>query len=237
MEPGIHKLTAGYALDALDAEERRTYEAHLPDCERCREELASFWSVTEALAVASSGPTPSADLRGRILTAVRAEPQVVIPFEPPRRRRVVPALAAAAAVAAAVAIGLGIWAAHLSSDLDGTRSALSQTKEAARVLADPEARTVALKTGTGRLVVAPDGRAALAVSGLDPAPAGKTYEVWVLAGKNAPVPSGLFRGREGADLVGLAQMVGTGDVVAVTIERAGGVNTPTTAPIVQSRPA
>ena len=29
MEPGIHELTAGYALDALDPEERRAYEEHL----------------------------------------------------------------------------------------------------------------------------------------------------------------------------------------------------------------
>src|SRR5919108_3611466 len=111
MEAGIHELTAGYALDALDPEERRTYEAHLPDCERCREELSSFWEVGGALAVASSGPTPSPDLRNRILAGARAEPLVVVPFEPRRRRPLVPVLSAAAAVAAVVAIGLGIWAA------------------------------------------------------------------------------------------------------------------------------
>jgi len=36
MEAGIHELTAGYALDALDPDERRAYEAHLAGCERCR---------------------------------------------------------------------------------------------------------------------------------------------------------------------------------------------------------
>ena len=33
MEAGIHELTAGYALDALEPGERSAYEAHLPDCE------------------------------------------------------------------------------------------------------------------------------------------------------------------------------------------------------------
>ena len=235
MENGIHELTAGYALDALDPEDRRTYEAHLPDCERCRGELASFWDVAGALAAASSGPAPSADLRGRILAGARAEPLVVVPLEPRRRRVLVPVLAGAAAVAAAVAIGLGIWASHLSNDLSSTRAALAGQREAARIVADPDAQTVALAKGTGRLVVARDGRAALALAGLDPAPSGKTYEVWVIAGRQAPEPSGLFSAREGTDLVRVEQMVGSGDVVAVTLEKAGGARAPTTTPLVQSK--
>jgi anti-sigma-K factor RskA len=229
MEPGIHQLTAGYVLDALDAEERVVYEAHLSDCARCQEELASLSSVTEALAVAASGPVPSGDLRDRILAGARAEPQVVVPFEP-RRRRMVPALSAVAAVAAVVAIGLGVWAARLSDDLDDAHSALD-------VLADPAARTVALQAGDGRLVVAPDGRAALVLAGLDPAPSGKTYEVWVIEGENPPAPAGVFPGREGAELVDVEEPVGAGDVVAVTVEKAGGVGKPSTTPIVASEPA
>ncbi|MBM2822117.1 MAG: hypothetical protein HW413_863, partial [Thermoleophilia bacterium] len=175
METGIHELTAGYALDALDADERRAYEDHLPGCERCQVELAAFWETTEALAVAASGPEPSADLRKRILTDVRAEPQVVVPFEP-RRRRTVPVLAAAAAIAAVVALGIGLWASDLSSQLDDTRAALDRERAAAEVLVDPEARTVSLQAGDGQLVVNPEGQAVLVLRGLEPAPSGKTYE-------------------------------------------------------------
>jgi anti-sigma-K factor RskA len=235
MEPGIHELTAGYALDALDAEQREAFEAHLEECERCREELASFWNVTEALAVASSGPAPSADLRGRILDAARAEPQVVVPFGPQRRRAVVPALTAVAAVAAAVAIGLGIWATQLSSDLDSTRAALAAQQQAAEVVADPGAQTVSLEAGRGRLVVASDGRAALVLANLDPAPSGKAYEVWVIEEDAPPARAGLFKGAKGAELVGVERPVGSGDIVAVTLEKAGGVDAPTTDPIVASR--
>jgi anti-sigma-K factor RskA len=234
MEAGIHELTAGYALDALDADERRAYEEHLEGCERCREELASLQGVTEALAVAASGPAPSGDLRSRILDAARAEPQVVVPLEPRRRRRTVPVLSAVAAVAAAAAIAFGIWAAQLSNDLDDSRSAQARQAEAVAVLADPDARTIPLAKGTGRLVVAPDGRAALALSAVDPAPAGKTYEAWVIEPNASPVRAGLFPGREGADLVGLERTVGSGDVVAVTVEKVGGVDAPTTQPIVAS---
>ena len=37
-----HEQAAAYALDALDPDERRAFEAHLDGCARCREEVASF---------------------------------------------------------------------------------------------------------------------------------------------------------------------------------------------------
>ncbi len=234
METGIHELTAGYALDALDPDERREYEAHLADCQRCREELASLAQATEALAIAASGPAPPPGLRDRILEGSRTEAQVVVPFEP-RRRRTVPVLAAAAAMAAVVALSVGLWAARLSGDLDDARSALERERAAAAVLADPEARTVALQAGDGRLVVGSEGGAVLVLDGMDPAPAGKTYELWIIEG-DTPQRAGLFPGREGTDVVGVDGTVEEGDIVAVTIEDAGGVNAPTTTPIVASDP-
>ncbi|HET9461979.1 MAG TPA: anti-sigma factor [Gaiellaceae bacterium] len=237
MEAGIHQLTAGYALDALDADERRAFEAHLSSCEHCQEELASFWETTAALAVAASGPEPSADLRERILADVRAEPpQNVVPFEP--RRRAVPVLAAAASIAAVVALGIGLWASGLSSELDDARAALERERAAAAVLVDPSARTVSLQAGEGQLVVSQRGEAVLVLHGVDPAPAGKTYEMWIVPGGDIASANraGLFSGREGAELERLDGTVRAGDVVAVTIEQAGGVDAPTTSPIVASNP-
>jgi len=238
MEAGIHELTAGYALDALDPDERTAYEAHLPGCEHCQQELASFWTTTEALAVAASGPEPSVALRERILADIRTEPpQNVVPFEP-RRRRVAPVLGAVAAVAALVALGIGLWASDLSSQLDKTRAALEQQQALAQILVDPAAESVALQEGTGRLVVDADGQAVLVLDGLDPAPAGKTYEMWIVPGGDiaAANRAGLFPGSDGAEIVGLEGTVTAGDVVAVTIESAGGVDAPTTTPIVASDP-
>jgi anti-sigma-K factor RskA len=238
MEAGIHELTAGYALDALDADERAAYEAHLAGCEQCQTELESFWSTTEALAVATSGPAPSDALRERILADVRAEPQVVVPFEP-RRRRLVQVLGAAAAVAAVLALAVGLWALHLSSQLDDSRSALDRARANATVLADPESQTVALQVGTGKLVVDPNGQSVLVLDGIDPAPAGKTYEVWIMPNGDVAQAgrAGLFPGREGTEIVGVDGVVGTGDVVGVTLEPSGGVDAPTTSPIVASEPA
>lgn len=227
METGIHELTAGYALDALDDRERRAYEKHLEGCHRCRDELAAFYEATAALALAASGPEPSPALRGRILAAVREESRTVVPLAP-RRRRLAPALAAVAAAAALLAVALGVRSLQLSGELDEARASLA-------VLGHPQAREVALASGRGRLVVAPDGRAVLVLDGLDPAPAGKAYELWVVE-RGRPAPAGLFRGRPGADVVLVEGTVDRGDVVAVTVEDERGAERPTGEPIVASRP-
>ena len=236
METGIHELTAGYALDALDADERSAYEAHLAGCEHCQQELESFWETTEALAVAASGPEPSAALRDRILADVRAEPpQNVIPFAP-RRRRVAPVLGAVAAIAAVVALAFGLWGSSVSSELDETRAALERQQQTAQILVDSEAQTVALQAGTGRLVVAPDGQAVLVLDDVPAAPAGKTYEMWIVPGGDigSASPAGLFPGGDGAAIERVDGTVEPGDVVAVTIEAAGGVDAPTSQPIAAS---
>lgn len=237
MEAGAHELTAAYALDALDPAERQAYERHLADCERCQEELATMWETTEALAVAATGPESRPELRERILSAARAEPHVVVPFVP-RRSRAVPALAAAAALAAVVALAVGAWGAGLSSDLDEARSALARERATAAVLADPEARTVLLQAGDGRLVVDPDGRAVVVLDGLDPAPAGKTYQLWIVPDGDVAgaVSGGLLAGEEVTDVALVEGTVADGDLVAVTIEDAGGARAPTTDPIVASEP-
>lgn len=234
MEAGAHELTAAYALDALEPEERHAFEAHLATCLSCQEEIAMLREATDALAIAASGPEPGSALRDRILADVQAEPQVVVPFERPRRRTLAPVLGAAAAVAAVVALAIGLWAAQVSSDLDDARTALERERAAGVVLADPSARTVALASGEGRLVVADDGRATLVLDELGAAPEGMMYALWIVE-DGTPNAAGLFPGRDGTDLVALDGMVDAGDVVAVTVED-GPVEAPESAPIVASEP-
>ena len=169
MESGtIHELSAAYALDALDPAEEREFEQHLRTCDECREDVASFEAAAAALAFGVESPEPPPALRGRILERVEEERGVVVPFR--RRRAAFGLVSGIAAAAAAVAIGLGIWAASLSSDLDTTRDALA-------VLADPAATSVDLQGAQGRLVVGPEGDAALVVRNLDPAPEGDRKSV------------------------------------------------------------
>ena len=213
----LHDLTAGYALDALDPDERARYEEHLASCERCREELQEFWQVAGALGRAAGGPTPPASLRERILEQARDERPNVVPL---RRRVAAPLLASAAAVAAVVAVALGIWSLGLSRDLDHANSVVS-------VLSDPNARVHETAGGEANLVVTPTGRAALVVRMLAPAPAGKDYEIWVIE-DGVPERAGLFQ-EPGVTM--LSRKVAPGQTVAVTLEPDGGVDAPTSDPL------
>lgn len=210
----IHALTAGYALHALSADEEREFEAHLAGCRPCQEELASFSEAASALAFAVPAEEPPPALRGRILDAARAERPNVVPLRP---RWAYPAVAVAA-VALGVAVSLGVWAASLHSRLDSTQAL----------------RALPVQGANGSVIVGRHGTAALVVSGLPPAPAGKTYEVWVVRGSKAE-PAGLFAATHGT--VRLTRTLPDGARVAVTLERAGGVPQPTSAPVVTSAPA
>jgi anti-sigma factor RsiW len=223
----LHDLTAAYALDALDPDEAREYEAHLAHCERCRAELASLSEAATALAHASEGPAPPAELRARILQQARRERPNVVPLRP---RWAVP-VAAVAAAAACVAIGLGIWAASLAGKLDRREDALARQEYVAQLLARSGSRTIPFSEGT--LVVARSGEAALVLDRLERAGAGRTYEAWV-ADSGAPRPAGLFDGGE-VVAVRLERRVPEGATVMVTKEKAGGVDAPTQAPFITVR--
>jgi anti-sigma-K factor RskA len=234
MDAEAHELIAGYALDALEPADRARAEQLLERSEEAREELRSLTETAAAMATAVSGPAPPPALRERILEDARADRETVVPLASRRRPRLVPVLGAAAAIAAVVAIALGIWGLSVSSDLDDSRAALAQARAAAAVLASPDARQVALREGDGSLVVS-GSDAVLVLNSMEDAPAGKTYEVWVLDGET-PVRAGLFPGGGSRDVVPVEGSVGPGAKVLVTLERSGGVDAPTTSPVVASDP-
>jgi anti-sigma-K factor RskA len=218
----LHDLTPAYALNALDGEDARRYEAHLARCERCQSELAELSESAGALAYAADTPMPSAELRARILDRARAERPNVVPLRPRWVRPVI----AAAAVAACAAIGFGIWAFSLSSKLDRREADLARQQRATQILAQPGSHKISFSRGT--LVVAPDGRGALVLTKLADPGSDRTYEAWVADG-GAPQPAGLFAG--GTTIaVPLDQPVRDGATVMVTEEKAGGTEAPSSAP-------
>jgi anti-sigma-K factor RskA len=228
----IHELTAPYALDALDAHEVRAFEEHLRDCERCRDEVALLRGAAASLAHDAPALAPPPELRGRILATARAERGNVVPIRP----RWAGPVAAVAAVAACAAVVLGIWAGTLEHTLGDRDAALRDQARALAVAASPDARRIALTGGHGSLVVTRNGRAALLLSDLPEPGAGKVFEAWVISG-GAPAPAGVFTAKGRAAAIALERDVPAGAIVAVTVERAGGVQQPTSAPIVRSSAA
>jgi anti-sigma factor RsiW len=212
----LHDLTAAYALNALDEREAAEYEAHLGRCPDCQRELASLREAAARLAYVPESPAPPRALRKRILDQARRERGNVVPLRP---RWALPAAAGVAAVAASVAIGLGIWAASLSSSLDDERQARAAQERAVAVLIEQGADRIPLQGASGGLYVTPDGRAALVVEDLDEAPGEKIYEAWVgTAEPGRMQPAGTFEATGESTVFALDRPVVQGGLVAVTIE-------------------
>jgi anti-sigma factor RsiW len=213
----LHDLTAAYALDALGPDDALAYEQHLAGCERCQEELASLGAAAGSLAYAVLPVEPPPALRARILQAAHDERPNVISFRPRVFSR---PLAAVAALAACAAVGLGVWNVVLHNDLNSAQEAL---------------RGVPLTGASGSVVVGAGGNGALVVTNLVSAPAGKTYEAWVIENGKA-LPAGTFDGGGRTIVIRLTRALPAGAIVAVTVERAGGVEQPTREPFITSEP-
>jgi anti-sigma-K factor RskA len=225
----VDELIAGQALYALSDEDSERVALHTAECERCRVQLREAEAIAASLAYAAPALEPPPDLRERLLAAV--EPVVTPPAPSPApalepRRQPSPRLgwwprisAVAVPVLAAAAIGLLVWNVSLRGNLDSLEHNL-QSGHATR-LGD-----------IGTVVTKPGGSATLYASVVR-APQGKTYEAWVIHGQ-AAVPAGLFDGGGKLTLT-LTRPAKPGDVIAVTIEPAGGSKSPTTAPIAHDK--
>ncbi|GAA4911701.1 anti-sigma-K factor rskA [Actinomycetospora succinea] len=194
----------GHAFSALEPDEDRVLEAHLPHCESCRRAHDEALDVVAALGAAVPPVEPPAGLRQRILDAARAEPGTVVrppapdpapeapsvevPAPRPRRRL----LTAVGGLVAAVVLGVGLIVAQgvlptQSTPADDPVTALSARAD--RVVddahsRDPAARTTVLRSETGTpaavLVDPGDATAPVRLVALDLPATGnaRDYVVW-----------------------------------------------------------
>ena len=164
-------------------------------------------------------------------TDVAASPAPVdLQTERTRRRPVLGWVLAAAAVIAIVALaGVSLF---LQTRVDDADRLAVQLRDAIGAAGQPGAQVAPVmgtdaQPGAGGFVVLPsDGSGYLVVDGLAPLAAGQVYEAWTIVGDAAPVPAGLATPTDGLAIFPLA--TGTPvEVVALTIEPAGGSQTPT----------
>jgi anti-sigma-K factor RskA len=162
------------------------------------------------------------------------------PSVPASRKRRLWLIGTAMLVAAAFAVaGLAVWSFDLVGSSDDEPSLSAQalaalTQRQARaisIMAQPGATRLPVVGAEERLllIVGMEGDAVLIVSRLAQAPAGKTYEIWVISGET-PRPAGLFRGGKDT-VVPLTRVVPKGATVALTLERIGGSPRPTSKPV------
>ncbi len=242
----IRELAAVYALGELDGDDRARFEALLRagDAEATAA-LRSFEITLGGLAAESvEAPPPSvnAALMERITTEGRAQPEASV--RPTRQRRVLwPAVWAAAMAAGIAAIAVGLWVSAsyekrlhaLAREAASLKAEIEREQQFIAMLRDPATEIVALSglepapSARARMIWNEHDGGLLVAAGLPPAPEGKTYQLWAIAGKNPPVPAGVFTvDARGAGSLRVPPLSGVRkvDVFAVTLEPAGGLPAP-----------
>jgi hypothetical protein len=190
-------LAEAYALRALDAPERKLFEAHLADCKICREAVASAGAAAGAIALTAPPETPPAGSGDRL----RALYQKGLASPPPASRGGNGTLALAFVL---VALGISGWGYF---EHERAEKAEERGAELAKLLADcendraildaPDARTLSLVpqngfNGSATIVYSPSKGVAVIAKSLPEPPAGKVYKLWYIAGA-PPSPLGAFK--------------------------------------------
>lgn len=219
----LHLLAGAYALDALSTDERAFYERHLAACEPCRHEVEDYRRTAATLAKVAAEPPPP-ELRAVVLAAADRTRQLS-PLPDTTEvfaRRLRPVLAPVAASLVAVVLGL----AGISAFLWQENRELQQL--ASILQSDGQTATLEGTLGSARLLYSQDrDEGVFVASDLEAPGEGSDYQLWVFH-EGSPVPAGVFRpGGDELAQVRLEAPVRGAESVAVTVEPAGGVETPT----------
>ncbi|HLX31639.1 MAG TPA: anti-sigma factor [Gaiellaceae bacterium] len=191
------------AAYAVDALDPEQAEAYERHLAQCEQCRIQLAELSEAAATLAFGPVAPAP-PPHLRTSILAAAAAERTNVVPLRRNpwLTRGLAVAAAAAACVVVGFAV----------------------------ASTRSNSVTYVSGAVVLGPGGSATLHVSGLTAAPHGKTYEAWIIPSHSSARPAGLFSGGRATSLR-LHGTVPRNAVVAVTVERAGGVSSPTTTPI------
>ena len=227
-----------YALGVLEEPERSEVRTHLGrGCAACTAGLREARALAFAMGTSFDGPNPSRQLRGRILASAGGVPQ-------PRWNWFTAWVAAAVTALAAAGLmlyqtrGFRAELAEARMEIERSGAAAAAMRQAFDLIQAPETRAVTFGQGQpapprGRVFFHPSG-VLLIASHLPAPPPGKTYEMWIIRG-GKPAPAGLFSSNPRGNAIHLyrpSAPLMESDVVAVTLEAAGGVDAPTSTPII-----
>lgn len=237
-----------YTLGVAEEPELSEIRAHLArNCPTCVPNVRAARDLISLIGATAPPAEPPARLRQRVLAIAGGKPQSRWNWSP------VWAAVAAGALIAAVIFNVR---AHRASDELAQASAelqrvqaesaaqsreLARLNEAFAILNQPDVKQAVFGGATpqpprGRVFLDPLRGVVLLASNLPPAPAGKTYEMWVIpkAKGSKPVPAGLFQSLPDGTalhvLPGPLDVAGTA-AVAVTVELAAGAQTPNLPPV------
>ncbi|MEV8370326.1 anti-sigma factor [Microbacterium sp. NPDC064584] len=236
-EKDFAELAAGAALHALSPEDRAVFEAAREQHPEWERHVSTDAATAALLADQVVEVAPPPDLRAALLAQIAATAQPEAELAPAgatavKARRWGARAWFALAASLALLVGVG-WGAVFVGDMLATPAsvvALNQIESAP----DAQSETVALADGGEATAHWSEsvGKTVLVTDGLPEISDDQTYELWFVRDGSA-IPAGLFASDDGTATALLDGAVESGDVIAVTIEPAGGSPTgqPTSDPI------
>jgi anti-sigma-K factor RskA len=257
----VKEQAALYALGALSQIEARRFESHLADnCGVCKAELSQFEEVVGALGLDAPEVAPPPDLRARLLERIGAESQggsrqtptggVVAAAQPrPAERKVRGGsswLAWAIAACLAVFSIVTLVQSRRSSDqiaaiqslVDREKGALEEERQVNATLNSPDHSRVDLSgtaghtSDSGQVYVDNAHKRWVVVADLQPATAGKEYQLWFIApSAGGPVSAGILKTDDlghGFSVIQVPPDLGQIQGAAISLEPQGGSKKPTT---------
>jgi anti-sigma-K factor RskA len=214
-----------YVLGAMPQGERQAYEAHMVECEMCRDEVDELRPAAQALPVGAPPMRPPPALKDRIMAEVEREAALLAEAgpsadRPPRRRRRWSFLSGwRLAPVAATVLAVGVLAGFVVAGIGGDGAQIYRATVDRAQLQDASA-----------YVEVKDGNATFVADGL-PEPAG-AYQLWIMPKDgDTPVPSELVLPRDGE---ATAAVPGAEDAAAVlmTREPKDGATVPSEQPVI-----
>jgi anti-sigma-K factor RskA len=243
-------LRDAYVLGALPEDERRSFEDYLARHPERQAEIDELGAIAGLLAFSPQEQEPPAELRSRVMEVVEAEAE-------PRRARRGSGLAwvgdflsfrnLALGAAALLVVGLLSWNVLLQGqiqDLQGqVADAQGQVEDLQGQLADAQdqqqlqqTQTIALE-GTwadqganAEVASIHKNQIILVAKNMPSVPEDRTCQIWVIKG-DVPQPSGLFQPDGNMTATPITNSISEADMIAVTVEPAGGSEKPTSDPV------
>jgi anti-sigma-K factor RskA len=243
-------LKDAYVLGALPEEERSSFEDYLAAHPERQAEIDELGAVAGLLAFSPQEQEPAPELRSRIMEVVEAEAA-------PRRdaRRSVSARIGdylsvrtlALGAAALLMIGLLSWNVLLQGQVEDLQSQVqdaqgqvqdlqAQVEDARNQRQLQQSPTIKLEGSwadqgaNAEVASVSRNQVILVATDLPSVPEDRTCQIWVIS-DDVPQPSGLFQPNRNMTATPITNSITNADVIAVTVEPAGGSKEPTSDPV------
>ena len=229
-------LKDAYVLGALPEEERLSFEDYLAAHPERQAEIDELGALAGLLAFSPQEQVPSPELRSRVMEVVEAEAE-------PRRVRRRSALAKvgdylgvrslALGAAALLVIGFLSWNVLLQDQVQDLQGQVEDARDQRQV---QQSRTIELQGSwaeqgaNAEVAFIRKNRVILVAKNVPSVPEDQTCQIWVIS-DDEPKPSGLFQPDGNMTAAPITNSITKADVIAVTVEPAGGSKKPTSDPV------